>query len=66
MMSKKPIDTIRARCALSGINLHVTEDDFGNPLFIASRWAMTRSFSSVEEVEAWLARVTGAKVGASP
>lgn len=60
----KPIDTIRARCALAGITLHVTEDDLGKPLFIASRWAMTRSFSSAEEVEAWLARVTGQSNGA--
>ena len=54
----KTIQTIRARCAPAGVTLHLTEDDFGKPLFIVSRWAMTRSFSSVEAVEAWLARVT--------
>ncbi len=54
-----PIDTLRARCALVGIALHVTTDDHGQTVFIASRWALTRTFETLAEVEAWLDRVTG-------
>jgi hypothetical protein len=54
----KALCTIRARCALAGIALHVTTDDRGHPMFVASRWALTRTFESLAEVETWLCRVT--------
>lgn len=55
----KTLNTIRARCALLGIVLAVTEDDHGQPLYVATRWAMTRAFSSLTEVEGWLVGIEG-------
>ena len=46
--------TVQARAALAGIVLAATEDDHGRPLFVASRWAMTKAFCSLDEVEAWM------------
>ena len=54
----KVLDTLRARCALAGIALHVSQDDRGHVMFIASRWAMTRTFETMAEAEVWLGRVT--------
>lgn len=55
-----PIDTLRARRALAGIALHVTTNDRGQTVFIAtSRWALTRTFETIAEVEEWLDRVAG-------
>ena len=53
------LDSLRARCALAGIALHVSQDDRGRAMFIASRWVLTRTFETMAEVEAWLCRVTG-------
>lgn len=55
----KALNTIRARCALLGIVLATTEDDRGRSLFVVSRWAMTRAFSSLAEVESWLVGIEG-------
>jgi hypothetical protein len=55
----KALDTLRARCALAGIALHITTDDRGRPLYIVSKWALTRSISGIEELAAWVDRVTG-------
>lgn len=46
--------TLCARCALFGLVLNVLEDDHGKPLYVATRWAITRSFSSLQELEKWL------------
>lgn len=54
-----PVDTLRAKCALAGIALVVTDDDHGQPLYIVSKWALTKAFSTLEELEAWLSQVTG-------
>lgn len=51
--------TLVARCALLGIVLHVIEDDAGAPLFVASRWALTRQMSSTEEVEEFIKLASG-------
>lgn len=54
----KHLDTIRARCALLGIVLADTEDDRGQPLFVATRWAIIRSISSFKDLEDWLDKLT--------
>ena len=46
-----------ARAALAGVALHLTEDDAGRPLFIASKWAMCRQLHSVDEVQGFLRRI---------
>lgn len=61
LTQSKALDTLRARCALAGVALHVTTDDHGKPLFVVSRWSLTRSISSIEELAAWVDRVTGGR-----
>lgn len=53
----KRIATVRARVALLGGVLHVVESDCGRPVFIVSRWCLTKELPDIETVEAWLARV---------
>jgi hypothetical protein len=43
-----------ARACLIGVVLHVLEDDAGQPLFVASKWAMTKQMHSVDEVLTFL------------
>jgi hypothetical protein len=45
-----------ARAALVGITVYATLDDRAQPEFIATRWAMTRAFSSIDELRGWLDR----------
>jgi len=56
---QKALETCRARAALLGIALHVIDGDDGRPLFVATRWALTKNFADLAEVEAWLDRVGG-------
>lgn len=58
-LDPKVVATLKARAALCGVVLHVSEDDHGAPLFIASKWAMTRQMSTVAEAEAFLHRIGG-------
>lgn len=55
----KRLATIRARCALQGIELHVLAGDDGRPEYIATKWAMTRAFDDIHELDLWLLRVEG-------
>lgn len=59
----KRLCTLNAQAALAGVTLHKLDGDFGVPIYVASRWAMTKQLESLDEVEAWLARVTGKAVG---
>lgn len=60
-MNPKELEALRTRCALAGVRLHVTTDDRGQPMFVASRWSLSRTFASAQEVGQWLDRVVGAK-----
>ena len=53
----KRIATARARVALLGGALHVIDNDRGRPVFIVSRWALTKELADIAAVEAWLAQV---------
>jgi hypothetical protein len=55
----KRLATLTARAALVGVTLHRIEGDFLPEVFIVSRWAMTREFTDMDALEAWLNRVTG-------
>lgn len=57
-MTTKELETLRARCALTGLALSVTEDDCGQAMYIVSRWDLSLRFATAGEVETWLARVT--------
>ena len=59
-LDPKTIATLKARAALAGVALSVTDDDHGQPLFVASKWAMTRQLASVDEVEQFLQRIGAA------
>jgi hypothetical protein len=50
---------LQAKCLMAGFPASLIDDDAGQPLLIVSRWALTKSFSSVAEADAWLARVGG-------
>ena len=56
---RKRVATAQARAALAGVVLHDIEGDDGRRVYIASRWALTRSFAEIEDVERWLDRVCG-------
>jgi hypothetical protein len=58
-MPDKTFANLRARAALAAIELYQIEGDNGRPILIATRWALTKQFESLSEVEAWLDRVTG-------
>lgn len=55
----KLASTLRARAALRGIVVVGIQDDRGNPEWIASLYAMTKAFGSLDELSAWLDRVEG-------
>ncbi|MCW5643093.1 MAG: hypothetical protein KIT63_13425 [Rhodoferax sp.] len=50
----KRLATLKARCALAEVALVESTDDRDQPVFVVSRWAMTRQMSSLDEVEKWL------------
>lgn len=54
----KRLATARARAALAGVAVIESHDDRGHPTFIASRWALTREFASLDELERWLDQTT--------
>lgn len=55
----KRLCTLIARAALVGVTVHRIESDFGGEEFIASKWALCKSFSTMDALEAWLDRVVG-------
>lgn len=57
----KRISTATARAALRGITLHQLRDDRGRAEFVVRWRALTRSFSNIDDVEAWLVRVEGSR-----
>jgi len=42
--------TLRARLALAGFSADLIEDDRGRPEFVVSRWCLTRSFQTLDQV----------------
>lgn len=59
--SGKRLATLRARAALAGVVLHAIVGDDGRPLYVLTRWHLTRELRTLDEVEAWLAQVTGGR-----
>jgi hypothetical protein len=56
----KRLATLRAQAALAGVTLHEIEGDDGRPIYIVTRSHLTRELRALNDVEAWLLRVTGA------
>jgi hypothetical protein len=57
--TQKRLVTLVARAALIGVAVHCIEGDFYREVFIATKWALTREFTDLDSLEAWLDRVTG-------
>lgn len=57
----KRLATATARAALRGIVVHVIDGDFLPQRYIATRWALSKEFKRIEDLESWLDLVTGAK-----
>lgn len=53
----KRLATITAETALWGSTLVTIDGDDGQPLFVLTRWSLTRAFGDLAEVEAFLRRV---------
>lgn len=51
--------TAQARATLAGFTANLTDGDDGRPQLVCSRWAMTRAFDNLAELETWLVRVEG-------
>lgn len=56
---EKRFATLQANAALNGVTLHCIDGDFGRPVYIASRWAMTKQLSTLDDIDSWLQMVTG-------
>ena len=53
------LDTGIESPALVGVTVHRIEGDFLPEVFIATKWALTREFTDMDALAAWLTRVTG-------
>jgi len=49
---------LQARAALAGIAAHRIERD-GAEVYLVSRWALSREFTSLDDLERWLDQVGG-------
>lgn len=52
---------LRARAAMTGVELRAVEDDAGQPRYACTKWAETATFASLAEVAAWLDGIDGGK-----
>lgn len=57
--ARKRFATLQARAAMAGVALSRLDDDRGRPVFIASKWALTKQLDSLDEVSAFLTRIGG-------
>ena len=55
----KTFATLQARAALQGVSLVRSTDDRERPVFVASKWSLTRQLDSVEAVEQFLRQIGG-------
>lgn len=55
----KRLATAKARAALIGATLVDIEGDDGRPEYICTKWALTKSFDNLDDVERLLARMEG-------
>lgn len=55
----KRFANLRARAALSGVEVYTTTDDRGAPLYVCVKWALTKHLQTLDALAAWLAMVDG-------
>lgn len=51
--SAKTIATLKARAALAGVTVH----EMSSGEYVAGRWNLSRTFTSLEELERWLDQI---------
>lgn len=61
----KRFATLQAHAALAGIALTRSANAQGDHLYVASKWALCKSFEDLNEVSTWLTQVTGKDVEAA-
>ena len=57
----KPWAILQAQLALVGFAAQLIEGDDGRPIFIVSRWALTRSFTNLRALTQFAAQVGAIK-----
>lgn len=62
MSTDKKYPSLRDQCSINHITLIASSDDRGQPIYIATRWGLSRTFVALEDVHHWLSRVTGRPV----
>jgi hypothetical protein len=55
----KRLATLTARAALAGVTVTHLEGDLKPHVYIVSRWSLTREFTSLNDLEAWIDLVSG-------
>jgi hypothetical protein len=56
---EKRLATAKARAALLGATLVAIDSDNGKPQFVLTKWALTKCFDDISDVEQTLSRMEG-------
>lgn len=59
-LNEKAFATLQAKAALQGVTLVRIVGEQGRDVFIASKWAMSRQFENIEQIDQLLERMSGA------
>lgn len=59
-LNGKAFATLQAKAALQGVTLVRVVGEQGRDVFIASKWAMSRQFENIEQIDQLLERMSGA------
>lgn len=59
-LNEKAFATLQAKAALQGVTLVRIVGEQGRDAFIASKWAMSRQFENIEQIDQLLERMSGA------
>jgi hypothetical protein len=51
---QKQFATLQAKAAIALVELHRIESDTGRPSYVATQWAVTLHFQSLDDVAEWL------------
>jgi aminoglycoside phosphotransferase (APT) family kinase protein len=57
--ASKRFSTLQALAAIRLVELHQIDSDAGLPTYVATKWALTRQFTNLDDVEQWLSDLTG-------
>lgn len=56
---RKAYASLQARAAIAGFALRRFDGEDGRPVFLVSRWNLTRDLHTLDDVAAWLDRASG-------